>query len=114
MGLDMYAFSTAKDNPDDKVEIQYWRKHPNLHRWMEKKWRSRGGEGDFNCIELILSRDDINELERTIKANALPENEGGFFFGKTQPEDHELDLEFIERAKAALDAGRIISYDSWW
>lgn len=43
MGLDMYAYVTD-ETPDGNVdfevgslsELHYWRKHPNLHGWMEK------------------------------------------------------------------------------
>jgi hypothetical protein len=42
MGLDMYAMTTTEavaDAVDFKVgiaaELHYWRKHPNLHGWME-------------------------------------------------------------------------------
>ena len=64
MGLDMFAYTTL-ENPagsvDFKVgeatEIHYWRKHPNLHGWMEKLYRDKGGSQEsFNCVNLQLAQ----------------------------------------------------------
>ena len=38
MGLDMYAYVGT----EGQCELAYWRKHPNLHGWMEKLWESKG------------------------------------------------------------------------
>ena len=83
MGLDMYAYvankkgqynefyETAKldaindeyvsDTVTKPYELAYWRKHPNLHGWMEQLWVSKGrprqsvGWPIFNGIELELT-----------------------------------------------------------
>ena len=56
MGLDMYA-STLVQAPksdvdfdgNDAIELHYWRKHPNLHGWMESLYYEKGGTaGSFN------------------------------------------------------------------
>jgi len=43
MGLDMYAMVTNEQfdsevdfKPERTSELHYWRKHPNLHGWMEQ------------------------------------------------------------------------------
>ena len=46
MGLDMYAYVASKANTewgnnDAHREIAYWRKHPNLHGWMEILWNEK-------------------------------------------------------------------------
>lgn len=121
MGLDQFAY--AVDNSGEKEELAYWRKHPNLQGWMSDLWEEKGrpgftdGEdivGDFNCIPLELTREDINDLEDAILNNILPKTVG-FFFGNDS-DDHykEQDLEFIKRAKKALDSGLNVYYDSWW
>ena len=57
MGLDMYAYTATKPDADyetEQREIAYWRKHPNLHGWMEQLWCSRNPDADeyrFNGIE---------------------------------------------------------------
>lgn len=120
MGLDQYAFATRDGN--DR-EIAYWRKHPNLQGWMENLWESKGrpgwcGEsnpmGDFNCVRLALTAEDIDALEAAIDNDDLPET-AGFFFG--DPKDgyyREQDLQFIKDARAAISDGEQVSYDSWW
>jgi hypothetical protein len=120
MGLDMYAYKTRKqvteygfEEPDDAVRLRYWRKHPNLHGWMEKLYRKRGGEGQFNCVTLRLDLADINRLEKAVKKNRLPPTEG-FFFGTTRPEEKYVDLQFITDARMAIKDGYTVYYDSWW
>lgn len=88
MGLDMYAYVAARtgqygefweggdfdkesgDYTNPKVtkpiEIAYWRKHPNLHGWMEQLWVEKGKPmlkddyPEFNGVELELTREDID------------------------------------------------------
>jgi len=123
MGLDQFAY--AVDNNGEKEELAYWRKHPYLHGWMEGLWESRGRPGkpekdhslglsQFNCIPLSLELEDLDSLEKAVKTNMLPET-GGFFFGDDSSEEYKNDdLEFIKKAREALDAGLEVYYDSWW
>lgn len=101
-------------------EIGYRRKHPNLHGWMEQLWISKGrprqsvGWPIFNGIELELTWDDLDNLERAIRHGQLPDTEG-FFFGK--PSDnhyYEQDLEFVNNAKAEVFLGLKVFYNSSW
>lgn len=121
MGLDMYAFTTAEAveaevdfTAETASELAYWRKHPNLHGWMEQLYRAKGGQDDtFNCVNVALTADDLDRLERDIRNQALPHTEG-FFFGTTRPDEIELDLDFIARARAAIAEGKTVFYTSWW
>lgn len=120
MGLDMYAYQTraqVADHgfpiPEDAVEIHYWRKHPNLHGWMEQLYRAKGGTDTFNVTGVRLTEDDINALAEAVQNDRLPDTIG-FFFGVSQPEDKELDLQFIEAARQALRDGYTVFYTSWW
>ncbi len=123
MGLDQYAH--AIDNNGEKEELAYWRKHPNLQGWMENLWHNKGcpgrpeepnslGMSDFNCIPVELDHSDLDDLENAIDNNKLPSTVG-FFFG-SDSDDHykEQDLEFVRKAREALDAGLIVEYSSWW
>ena len=140
MGLDMYAYVAARagqqsefyenatfdDDSKDFVntavtkprELAYWRKHPNLHGWMERLWNSRSGgyqDGNtFNGIELELTYDDLEQLELDVIAGTLP-GTSGFFFGN-DADDHyqDLDLEFIRNARAELFMGLKVFYNSSW
>jgi hypothetical protein len=123
MGLDQFAFAVA--NNGSKEEIAYWRKHPNLQGWMENLWASKGRPGltednsdnmlgDFNCIPLELNKDDLDDLEDTVRGSGLPST-CGFFFGQDSDDYYkEKDLEFIGKARDALDSGLTVVYDSWW
>jgi hypothetical protein len=71
MGLDMYAYAAAKEdsawNDGNHRELTYWRKHPNLHGWMEELYRAKGGNVEmFNGVELELTWEDLEVLERDI------------------------------------------------
>jgi len=108
-------------------EIAYWRKHPNLHGWMERLWvrktneigavddPDRAGEfSAFNGVELELTWDDLDQLEQDIRNNKLPGTEG-YFFGR-DADDHyrEHDLKFIRNAKAEAFLGLKVFYNSSW
>ena len=141
MGLDQYAYVAAKAGQqtefydtavyDENIkaytnpnvpkprEIAYWRKHPNLQGWMDQLWRRRGCESDvpgdsFNGVELELTWEDIDELERAVTHGQLPET-SGFFFGDDSDEHYrEQDLEFIRNARAELFMGLKVFYNSSW
>lgn len=126
MGLDMYAFST-KAKPKTEVdfetknfnpeELHYWRKHPNLHGWMHNLYEQKGGDkhSDFNGDCVVLTLNDLEDLEHDLKQYDLPDT-SGFFFGNSQNDDDELkdDLEFVAKAREAISKGRTVYYTSWW
>ena len=127
MGLDMYAHSVSKNNaiddltfvysdkPQDNIEIFYWRKHHDLHGWMQKLFHEKGGSGDFNLQPVRLTLEDLDQLEEDLKSNILPETDG-FFFGNNPPDDesNRRDFEFIRMARSHINVGREIYYNSWW
>ncbi|MCZ8036445.1 MAG: hypothetical protein O9288_17050 [Novosphingobium sp.] len=121
MGLDMYAFATrtAPVTPvdftaEESQELAYWRKHPNLHGWMEHLYRAKGGTAeDFNCVNLQLDAADLDALEHAVRSKTLPPTVG-FFFGQTDGSEYGEDLAFIARAREALARGEAVYYTSWW
>jgi hypothetical protein len=125
MGLDMYAYTAPSDligaSTDIDLEVlrgverlHYWRKHPNLHGWMEALYRIKGGQAEvFNCVSVRLTTEDLDALEQAVQQDRLPETTG-FFFGVTRPEEKEEDLAFIAKARQALKEGKAVLYDSWW
>lgn len=124
MGLDMYAWRVKSDNivndleykQDNPEELFYWRKHHDLHGWMENLYRAKGGDKvDFNCVPVRLTLADLANLEQDLMANKLPTTVG-FFFGNNPPDDEsfEDDIEFISLAREAIEAGDAVYYDSWW
>jgi hypothetical protein len=121
MGLDMFAYVTSEvltEPVDFEVgtysELHYWRKHPNLHGWMEKLYSKKGGSADsFNCVNVALDIDDLDRLEADIRARSLPQT-SGFFFGESDGSEMEEDLTFIRKARAAVAEGQAVYYTSWW
>jgi hypothetical protein len=122
MGLDMFAYvteekpATAVDFPEPAMieKLHYWRKHPNLHGWMEKLYAEKGGEEeDFNLAAVILDSDDLDQLEAVIVDQRLPET-SGFFFGESDGSERDDDLAFIGKARAAIASGKTVYYVAWW
>jgi len=109
MGLDQFAYKT-KVKPSKSVdfqvevykdevereEIHYWRKHPNLHGFMERLYREKGGESEFNCRPVELTQEDIDRLAQSILDGKLPET-SGFFFGRSFGDEENDDLEFCKK-----------------
>ena len=123
MGLDQYAYSTARhidtpvDFPDDEDDtmIATWRKHPDLHGWMERLYRQRNGQADsFNVATVALTPEDLRQLRDDVKDDALPHTEG-FFFGHSHDDYHAAPtLVFVDDALAEISKGRTVFYTSWW
>lgn len=121
MGLDMYANTTKRrlKSPIDFTvresdpQLHYWRKHPNLHGWMERLYREKGGTNEFNCTTVQLTPTDVDLLEVAIRKAALPET-CGFFFGASDGCEREDDLNFIAEARAAFAKGLSVYYRAWW
>tara|TARA_A100001515_G_scaffold63847_1_gene50593 strand:+ start:1875 stop:2270 length:396 start_codon:yes stop_codon:yes gene_type:complete len=123
MGLDQYATARKGEGTidedgytyyKDSIELAYWRKHPNLQGWMQNLYYEKGGEGEFNCVDLEIDEEDLDKLEETLDSKELPET-SGFFFGNNS-DDHyaEADRDFIVQARAALKQGYTVIYYSWW
>lgn len=117
----MYAFKTTEqvvdtdfEGPEDSTEIGRWWKHPNLHGWMEGLYREKqGGQVVFDCATVRLNLADLDALQEAVEEGSLPVTRG-FFFGESQPEDRDLDLAFIAKAREAIAEGFVVFYDSWW
>jgi hypothetical protein len=116
MGLDMNAFATkAKPATEvdfstknfEETELHYWRKHPNLHGWMESLYYEKGG------VPVVLDNEDLDVLEEDIKSGNLPDT-AGFFFGQSDGDEVDGDLEFIAKAREAIKNGMTVYYTSWW
>lgn len=120
MGLDMYAYKTSATITDadfptpETREISTWRKHPNLHGWMEQLYRRKGGSApEFNCVNVQLEPADIDALGADILAGRLPVTTG-FFFGTSLPGEEVHDLAFIEAARESFEEGYAVFYNAWW
>jgi hypothetical protein len=139
MGLDQYAYARPprKRNGDDDEQICDWRKHNRLQGWMQNLWEAKGcpnsktegdAMGDFNCVELQLTKLDIDALEEAIENFELPES-SGFFWGSDSyfwndendepfPENEywykQHDLNFVAEARKLLDKKWRVYYSCWY
>lgn len=127
MGLDMFAhktkfkpasevdFTVPEDSENKDEQFFYWRKHSNLHGWMQHLYAQKDGIEEFNCVNLELTIDDLDSLERDLNSARLPET-SGFFFGHSQGSLEEVnnDLTFVKEAKEAITEGYTVYYSSWW
>ncbi len=131
MGLDMYLTGkkylwTDWANPEKNIkedgfrvkerrlELGYWRKHPNLHGYIVEKY----GGGEDTCQEIDLDLDALRDILAATKEKRLPET-SGFFFGKSQPEDEPETIAILEKAIKWLEEKesgviRSISYQASW
>lgn len=117
MGLDCYVFVeadkvTGEDTPQDK-EIWYGRKENEIHGWMQ---RHSGIEAiEFNCKNLALTQELLDQFEQDmIAGNLIPTS--GFFFGKDNtPESVVVAAQdLLTAARFALANGERPYYYSWW
>jgi hypothetical protein len=129
MGLDMIAFATEKtlpsnnfEMPDNFIELCVWRKHPDLHGWMENLYILKNhinpkiDNYEFNCEQCVeLTLQDLDYLEYDIKNNKLSKTEG-LFFGESENDTETIDKDmgFIENARKNIAKGQKVYYTSWW
>jgi hypothetical protein len=110
---------------DKPRELAYWRKHPNLQGWMESLWKGKLHNANkdipdsdwgssFNGIELELTWEDLDELEKAVKKRKLPSTQGFFFGNDADRHYYDRDLEFIKNARAELFLGLKVFYNSSW
>lgn len=138
MGLDQYAYARPprkKLNDQDEC-ITEWRKHNRLQGYMEQLWHAKGCPGadesnphDFNCVELQLTKDDLDMLEHAIEERSFPVADG-FFWGpdsytwdehahaQDQTRDNYYylahDKQFVRDARDMIDLGWRVFYSSWY
>ena len=136
--MNAYAVVQGGERDGEEEHLADWRKHNRLHGWMEELWEDKGrpfnGElddnpmGDFNCVPVELTLEDLDQLEADITEKVLPETQGFFFGGDSfEWEDDDgnkfpegdyyykqTDLQFVKDARKAINEGKKVYYNSWW
>lgn len=93
----------------DPCEVFFgWRNHPNLLRWFEMLYQMQENTSEpFRGTSMVLSGDDLDALERDIRAGKVPPltcpncTDGGCYsLGD--------DLEFIDVARAYIAGDNVI------
>ena len=111
MGLDQYAYKILNFNPESPIgfeddfhkreyeELYTWRKNYELQTWMINLYIAKGGKDEFNCNLLLLTMDDIINLEQWLNENNNTD---------------EYTFTFCKLSIEAINEGYKIIYDSWW
>ena len=139
MGLDQHLYSmeqdidpnTMYDNYVDGTidDVGYWRKHPDLHGYIEALWVEAGHPGadspvedggfgwsTFNGVPFELSEEDILNIIECSKKGSFGEydNTTGFFFGETCDRHHTDTIVIMTEALKLKRQGKKIVYNSSW
>ena len=104
------------DKSEEQTELYYHRKVPALQAWMEKLYQSKGGGEGFNCEDVEVTLEDLDNLENACKEESLDEDATGFFWGTHSDSDYKGILEAIETVREYLtnNPEDKIYYTSWW
>lgn len=102
-------------------EIAYWRKHSDLNGYMEELYREKGGDDEFNCVPLYLSKEDVEQIVDDHRRHLNEDDEftigeaSGFFWGATEHHDWKGSLEDFERILEETDwDNETVYYSCWW
>ena len=144
MGLDQYVYADTRNHPvsavddqlnaykpeeeinyntdpatwkrDEVEEIFYFRKHHDLQGWMSELAKARGAEMQWDSMvgSIILTSSNLDDLEKDVNADELPET-GGFFFGEGNTESYkDATLEMIAKAREAIAENKRVWYSCSW
>ena len=106
MGLDIYAYALEAGATEGE-EIHYWRKHLALAEWCSKLAVERGDEAWNEPAQSIeLTSADLDRLMTAVRNRELKADYGIDWM----PDD----LAFIEKARAALAAGKTVEIFASW
>ena len=124
MGLSQYIYVTEKtklkDNGtdladydairDDK-EFFEWRKHWDLHGFLEQVYLEKGGKEPATWDVVQLTEKDIDDLKYALDKNELPWNKKCFFWDDSPEFKQEQTNEFVDKAKLFYAAQAMKSDD---
>ena len=100
-------------------EVAYHKKFNALHGFMEDVWRSQGYEGEFNCRDLYITTEILDELEKRAKKRKLLPTSGFFFGSDKKDAGYRADVKellevVIPKARELLAKDEKVVYTSWW
>ena len=143
MGLDQYVYADTRNYPvsavddqlgaiykedidhkkdpatwkrDEITQIFYFRKHHDLQGWMSELAKTRGAEMQWASMvgSIILTSENLDDLEKDVNADELPET-GGFCFGSDNTDAYkDATLEMIAKAREAIAEGKTVWYNCSW
>ncbi len=109
-----YDVTTKLDDLGNNMDFAYWHKFYPLDSWMRSLYLARGGKGSFNYDCVRLHEEDLDKLYD--EAQHLAFYEGGYCNSAQEEKEYEYShlMEFIKKAKEAIDKGDAIYYSNWW
>lgn len=117
MGLDMFFIRAPKgQEPSDEKwdKIAQFRKHSDLHGWLEKQWHDTLGKSEkFNCVFMEITPDILSRLKDYLR-NPEKEKYRGFFWGESTEEDWKETRELVPRLEEIINSGDRVFYYPWW
>jgi hypothetical protein len=108
MGLDITAYALPA-GASEAEEIHRWRKHHELLKWCEALAMQRDEEVWREPAQsIVLTSADLDKLATAVTNGELPD-----YYDRT---DHwrPQDLEFIDKARAAIAAGMTVQIVFSW
>lgn len=117
-GLVNFDIDTSNDQ-----EVAYWRKHADLNEYFTQLYYQKTPPEyqvtEFNCVNLILTKDDLLDLiQKILRELADPGTEfevgEGFFWGETRREDWLNTLDQLNTIMETTDFEQETIYYSCW
>lgn len=110
MGIDQIWMSSAGNKIHSQGKI------PSIQKYFCNLWclKTKRPVEDFNCQELEITNEILNDLEIKTKNKELDISDSPFFSGKHQ-EWHYIDIETaIRKAREEMNLGNKIYYSCWY
>lgn len=111
-------YSSKIDSMKNEKEVGYFRKHSDLHGYFGNLYRERGGEEEFNCVPLVLSKEDcedVLQLAKNVLNGEEAEHHSGFFWGSSTEDDWKETVDVFSSILKETDFEKFdIVYNSWW
>ena len=101
-------------------EVGYWRKHSDLNGYFCGIYEDRAENIEtFNCIPLVLSKEDcievLNMSKNILEGKDEVTHHSGFFWGESCPEDWQDTVKIFSRVIEETDFDKEeIVYSCWW
>lgn len=102
-----------------EVKIGYWRKHADLNGYMGEIYEERGGEDEFNCVDLFLTKEDCENIldmaKGILNGTRSISKATGFFWGESTKDDWETTVEVFQKAlcEVNFDTHNVV-YSCWY
>jgi hypothetical protein len=120
MGLDMFFIKVPHgENPDyEASRIKYFRKHSDLHGWLQEQWLKTQPEGtnpeNFNCKYFLITQDVLDGM-KSLCAKSRKKKYRGLFWGSSCKEDWDETKELCDVIQDCLDSVFTdVYYYGWW